>query len=40
MTARLSSEVNEFDKPFVLASNGTTTFGEVSIVDLQKHLSN
>ena len=29
-TARLSSEVNEFDKPFVLASNGTTTFGEVS----------
>ena len=30
MTARLSSEVNEFDKPFVLASDGTTTFGEVS----------
>lgn len=30
VTARLSSEVNEFDKPFVLASNGTTTFGEVS----------
>lgn len=30
VTARLSSEVNEFDKPFVLASNGTTTFGEIS----------
>ena len=30
VTARLSSEVNEFDKPFVLASDGTTTFGEVS----------
>ena len=30
VTARLSSEVNEFDKPFILASNGTTIFGEVS----------
>ena len=26
----LSNEVNEFDKPFVLSSDGTTTFGEVT----------
>lgn len=30
VTAPLSEEVNEFDKPFVISSNGTTIFGEVS----------
>ncbi|MBR1850087.1 MAG: hypothetical protein IJ789_01810 [Bacteroidales bacterium] len=30
VTAQISSEVNEFGIPFVLASDGTTTFGEVS----------
>ena len=29
VTAPLSEEVNEFDKPFVISSNGTTIFGEV-----------
>ena len=29
VTAPLSEEVNEFDKPFVISSSGTTTFGEV-----------
>lgn len=31
VTAPLSEELDEFGKPFVLASDGTTTFGEVSI---------
>jgi len=30
VTAPLSNEVNEFDKPFVLSSDGTPTFGEVT----------
>lgn len=30
VNAPLSDEVNEFDKPFVLSSDGTTTFGEVT----------
>ena len=30
VTAPLSEEVNELDKPFVISSNGTTIFGEVS----------
>ncbi len=29
VTASLSQEVNEFDKPFILSSDGTTTFGEI-----------
>ena len=29
VTAPLSEEVNEFDKPFVISSNGTTIFGEI-----------
>ena len=29
VTAPLSEEVDEFDKPFVISSRGTTTFGEV-----------
>ena len=29
VTAPFSEEVNEFDKPFILSSSGTTTFGEV-----------
>ena len=30
VTAPLSEEVNEFDKPFILSSDGTTTFGEIA----------
>jgi hypothetical protein len=30
VTAPLSDELNEFDKPFVLSSDNTTTFGEVT----------
>ena len=29
VTAPLSDEVNEFDKPFIISSNGSTTFGEI-----------
>ena len=29
VNAPLSNEVNEFDKPFVLSSDGSTTFGEI-----------
>ena len=31
VTAPLSEEVDEFDKPFVISSRGTTTFGEVGV---------
>ena len=31
ITAPLSEEVDEFDKPFVISSSGTTTFGEVGV---------
>lgn len=31
VSALLSDELDEFGKPFVLASDGTTTFGEVSV---------
>ena len=31
VTAPLSEEVDEFDKPFVISSSGTTTFGEVGV---------